>query len=159
MSFKLKQFKSLFIPSDVMPFGMIIIGIIISFSISEIAIKLIGISISILGIVVLLMKLTTRMSSSVETKFKTNPPPNFKITVKKSPEAVRQVIENYSGEIEDQNEHSDDSFTEVSTDNNKKTRVKNTMGDEEGFRIIKKGKEHDGNNNESSLNKEVNISK
>jgi len=115
---------------------MILIGIIISLFISEIAIKLIGVSISILGVVVLLMKLTTRMSSSVETKFKSNPPPNFKITVKKSPEAVRQVIENYSGDIEEKDTKSDNETTDEPIIIKKP--VKNTMGEEEGFRIVKK---------------------
>lgn len=133
---KFNEFKSLFIPSDIMPISMILIGIIISLFISEIAIKLIGVSISILGVVVLLMKLTTRMSSSVETKFKSNPPPNFKITVKKSPEAVRQVIENYSGDIEDKETDAVSESTQVPIVIKKP--VKNTMGDEEGFRIVKK---------------------
>ncbi len=132
---KFNEFKSLFIPSDIMPISMILIGIIISLFISEIAIKLIGVSISILGVVVLLMKLTTRMSSSVETKFKSNPPPNFKITVKKSPEAVRQVIENYSGDIEDKETKSENNNSNLSE---VKKPIKNTMGEEEGFRIIKK---------------------
>ncbi len=133
---KFNEFKSLFIPSDIMPISMILIGIIISLFISEIAIKLIGVSISILGVVVLLMKLTTRMSSAVETKFKSNPPPNFKITVKKSPEAVRQVIENYSGDIEDKDTKSEDENTKEPLIIKKP--IKNTMGDEEGFRIVKK---------------------
>lgn len=143
MSFNYKEFKSLFIPSDIMPISMIVIGILISFFISEIAIKLIGISISILGIVVLLMKLTTRMSSSVESKFKSNPPPNFKITIKKSPEAVRQVIENYSGEIEDRevkdgkSKKDSDNDTEIHIAPKPKV-VKQTMGEDEGFRIVKK---------------------
>ncbi|PKL78698.1 MAG: hypothetical protein CVV25_10560 [Ignavibacteriae bacterium HGW-Ignavibacteriae-4] len=143
---KFNEFKSLFIPSDIMPISMILIGIIISLFISEIAIKLIGVSISILGVVVLLMKLTTRMSSSFETKFKSNPPPNFKITVKKSPEAVRQVIENYSGDIEDKETKSENDDIELPKIINKP--VKNTMGDEEGFRIVKKEKEEieDSNN-------------
>lgn len=132
---KFNEFKSLFIPSDIMPISMILIGIIISLFISEIAIKLIGVSISILGVVVLLMKLTTRMSSSVETKFKSNPPPNFKITVKKSPEAIRQVIENYSGDIEDKETKSENINSNL---NEVKKPIKNTMGEEEGFRIIKK---------------------
>lgn len=158
MSFKFKEFKSLFIPSDIMPIGMIVIGIIISFFISEIAIKLIGISISILGIVVLLMKLTTRMSSSVESKFKSNPPPNFKITVKKSPEAVRQVIENYSGEIEDKDESSIKHNNDKSINKSSSKVIKSTMGDEEGFRIVKKDEEQKGNiedKTEASLDKEV----
>jgi diguanylate cyclase (GGDEF)-like protein len=127
MSNKLKELQSLLIPSDILPIGMILIGVIIAFFISEIAIKLIGVSISILGIVTLLMKLTTRMSSAVETKFKNTPSPNFKITVKKSPEAVRKVIENF----EDSN----------TVERKKKTEeTKNTMGSEEGFRIINKDK-------------------
>lgn len=125
MSKKLKELQSLLIPSDIIPIGMILIGVIIAFFISEIAIKLIGISISILGIVTLLMKLTTRMSSAVQSKFKSTPSPNFKITVKKSPEAVRKVIENY-----------DDSKTIEKKE--KTAEPKNTMGSEEGFRIVKK---------------------
>lgn len=136
---KFNEFKSLFIPSDIMPISMVLIGIIISFFISEIAIKLIGVSISILGVVVLLMKLTTRMSSSVETKFKSNPPPNFKITVKKSPEAVRQVIENYRGDIEEKETKTENEIN--STPELSKKPLKNTMGEEEGFRIVKKEKE------------------
>jgi diguanylate cyclase (GGDEF)-like protein len=138
---KFNEFKSLFIPSDIMPISMILIGIIISLFISEIAIKLIGVSISILGVVVLLMKLTTRMSSSVETKFKSNPPPNFKITVKKSPEAVRQVIENYSGDIEEKENKAENEKNGNSAVTKKP--LKNTMGDEEGFRIVKKEIETD----------------
>jgi hypothetical protein len=148
---KFNEFKSLFIPSDIMPISMILIGIIISLFISEIAIKLIGVSISILGVVVLLMKLTTRMSSAVETKFKSNPPPNFKITIKKSPEAVRQVIENYSGDIEDKEIKSDSEITETPIIINKP--VKNTMGDEEGFRIVRKEIESE-NENESIIQPE-----
>lgn len=127
MSNKLKELQSLLIPSDILPIGMILIGVIIAFFISEIAIKLIGVSISILGIVTLLMKLTTRMSSAVETKFKNTPSPNFKITVKKSPEAVRKVIEN---------------FEDTNTVERKKKpeESKNTMGSEEGFRIVNKDK-------------------
>lgn len=150
---KFNEFKSLFILSDIMPISMVLIGIIISLFISEIAIKLIGVSISILGIVVLLMKLTTRMSSSVETKFKSNPPPNFKITVKKSPEAVRQVIENYSGDIEDKETKSNDKEEQIQK--SKSTPVKNTMGEEEGFRIISKNKTEVENQNEVIFDKEA----
>ncbi|MER3329320.1 MAG: GAF domain-containing protein, partial [Candidatus Kapaibacterium sp.] len=81
------------------------------------------------------------MSSAVETKFKSNPPPNFKITVKKSPEAVRQVIENYSGDIEEKETKSENEYTEKSVVMKKP--IKNTMGDEEGFRIIKKEPENE----------------
>jgi diguanylate cyclase (GGDEF)-like protein len=133
---KLKVLKSLFIPSDVMPISMVLIGIIITVFIPEIAIKLIGVSISLLGAVVLLMKLTTRMSSAVESKFKTNPPPNFKITVKKSPEAVRQVIENF----DEDDEVAEKTATKEAIPNVApiQKEVKDTMGDEEGFRIISK---------------------
>lgn len=132
MSKKLKELQALIIPSDILPIGMILIGVIIAFFISEIAIKLIGISISILGIVTLLMKLTTRMSSAVQSKFKTTPTPNFKITVKKSPEAVRKVIENF-----------DESKSVEKREKSPET--KNTMGTEEGFRIVNK----DQNNQDS----------
>lgn len=137
---KLKDLKTLFIPSDVMPISMILIGIIITIFISEIAIKLIGVSISLLGIVVLLMKLTTRLSSSVESKFKTNPPPNFKITIKKSPEAVRQVIENYNDELEDDKDGIDTPTPKEENIiiNTVKNEIKYTMGEDEGFRIVKK---------------------
>ncbi len=130
MSKKLKELQALLIPSDILPIGMILIGVIIAFFISEIAIKLIGISISILGIVTLLMKLTTRMSSAVQSKFKSTPAPNFKITVKKSPEAVRKVIENF------------DESKQVE----KKVKIaesKNTMGTEEGFRIVNKDQKNE----------------
>ncbi|MFN3194925.1 MAG: diguanylate cyclase [Chlorobiota bacterium] len=137
MSNKLKELQSLLIPSDILPIGMILIGVIIAFFISEIAIKLIGVSISILGIVTLLMKLTTRMSSAVETKFKNTPSPNFKITVKKSPEAVRKVIEN---------------FEDTNTVERKKKpeESKNTMGSEEGFRIISKDKKNLSDSNDET---------
>lgn len=152
---KLKDLKTLFIPSDVMPISMILIGIIITIFISEIAIKLIGVSISLLGIVVLLMKLTTRLSSSIESKFKTNPPPNFKITIKKSPEAVRQVIENYSDDIDDDEVNNESVFSDSEKNEinfiPKKNEIKETMGEDEGFRIIKKEPQNENNANDVTL--------
>lgn len=117
---------------------MVLIGIIIAVFIPEIAIKLIGVSVSLLGVVVLLMKLTTRLSSSVESKFKTNPPPNFKITVKKSPEAVRQTIENFNEDDEIDDIETSMKREPLSSTPSKNSETKDTMGDEEGFRIIKK---------------------
>lgn len=131
MSKKITDFLSLLIPSDILPLSMILLGIIIAFLINEIAITLIGISISILGIVVLLMKLTTRMSSVVDSKFKASPAPNFKITVKKDNDARRQVIEDFDKSF-------DDDYPEKKEDS-----VPNEPKTEEdledlGFRIIKK---------------------
>lgn len=150
MKNKKVRIKNILNPADILPILMFIAGIVLSIFIDELAIKLIGISIAVLGIVVLLMKITTRLSSVVETKFNSNPPPNFKITVRQESNAKRQVIENFDESFE-----SSTKFSEP---------IEENMGKDEGFRIIKKEpeaslteKKNDTNSENNSKTEEENL--
>ena len=84
------------VPTDAVPIIVIVFGLVIAITISEQAIRLIGASITILGVVVLFMQISQRMKNYVELKNRpAEPPPNFEISKKSDDRANRQVFEDF----------------------------------------------------------------
>lgn len=88
--------KNVLSPSDSIAAVVVIIGIVIAIFIEQIEIKLIGVSISILGIVAFFMMISQRLKDYLDTTlFKKSPkPPDLTIVHSKDDNATRQVIEN-----------------------------------------------------------------
>lgn len=128
MSKKLKDIKSLLVPSDAVTVFTFVFGVLIAVYIDEIAFKLIGISISILALVALFMMISQRMSSQVDRKYsyKNSDKPEFKITVKKTENATSQVFEVPQTEFEEAEQEL------------KEIEYQSALKSEEGFRIVKK---------------------
>jgi diguanylate cyclase (GGDEF)-like protein len=95
------DFKKILVPSDAIALLVIILGLAIAIFLDELAIRLIGVSIVILGGVALFMLISQRLSEFVESKqFKpSSTTPIFKVSVQKGEDAKRQVIENYADEF------------------------------------------------------------
>ncbi len=87
--------KNVLSPSDSISVVVVILGIIIAVFIDEIEIKLIGVSISLLGIVAFFIMISQRLRDYLDnTIFKKTPQaPDLKITRKEGAGATRQVIE------------------------------------------------------------------
>jgi diguanylate cyclase (GGDEF)-like protein len=123
--------KKVLVPSDSIALVVIVIGLLIALFISELAIRLIGVSIMILGSVALFMLISQRMSEIVESnKFQaTSPPPNYHITIKQDTKAKRQTIENFEETFSPE----DLKIKQTST-----AGPEEYMTNEEGFRIVRK---------------------
>ncbi len=124
------DFKKIFILSDIVPILVILIGLFIAIFLHEIAIRLIGMSVAILGGVALFMLISQRISEFVEMKHTPKEPPqNFKITKKKSASATSTVFEDFN-----------DSFgpEKAIIIEEKEAKKVDFMGSDEGFRILKK---------------------
>jgi diguanylate cyclase (GGDEF)-like protein len=93
--------KKILVPGDAIALLVILLGLAIAIFLDELAIRLIGVSIVILGGVALFMMISQRLSDFVESnKFKpSSTTPEFKVSVKKDTDATRQVIENYEDEF------------------------------------------------------------
>lgn len=104
---RIVEIKKLLTPTDFFAAAVIIIGLLIAIFISEIAVRLIGVSIIILGVVALFMMLSQRLSEIVETResrFSPSQPQNLKITIKKDTSAKRIVFEDFQKSFDSQEE-------------------------------------------------------
>lgn len=123
--------KKLLIPSDFIAIFVILLGLLIAIFLTEIAIRLIGISVAILGAVALFMLVSQRISEYVEVKHTSKvQPQNFKTTKKKETGATRTVFEDFST-----------SFGPEPDTAGKPQAKKSTpeyMSDDEGFRVVNK---------------------
>ncbi|MFP4527132.1 MAG: GAF domain-containing protein [Candidatus Kapaibacterium sp.] len=121
--------KKVLTPGDFVAAAVIIIGLLIAIFLTELAIRLIGLSIAILGGVALFMLISQRLSEIVDTRYKPGAPaPDYKITIRKDEAARRQVIEDF-----------DTSFPAEESDEKKQTAFEayeSSIRGEEGFRII-----------------------
>ncbi|MBI5325645.1 MAG: GAF domain-containing protein [Ignavibacteriae bacterium] len=135
--------KKVLIPSDSIAIVVILIGLLIALFLSELAIRLIGISIMILGSVALFMLISQRMSEIVESnKFKASTPaPNYHITIKKDTAAKRQTIENFEATFSPEEQK-----MRETSDTQRPTQpvIEEYMTQEEGFRIIRKTESGEG---------------
>lgn len=143
------QIKKFLAPTDVLPISIIIGGVLLAILIDATSLRLIGIGITIIGLISLFMIISQRMSEYVDTRYKSkNPPPNFNITTKKDTSAKRQTFEDF---VDSMKEEDKKEIKTTETSNQPK---------EEGFRIVKKGnqeiKEESNNENEVIENKENN---
>jgi diguanylate cyclase (GGDEF)-like protein len=141
------NWKKLLSPSDSVALVVIIVGLLIAILIDELAIRLIGVSVAVLGGVALAMLISQRMAEIVDDRYKpSQPPPNYKITVKKESGAKRQTFEDFEKhtveidttvETESEDKVKDD--IKIISKKFDKTKKEKFEGDEgEGFRIIDK---------------------
>ncbi len=120
------QIKKFLAPTDILPISIVIGGLLLTIFMDITAFRLIGIGISIIGIISLFMIISQRMGEYVDTRYKSKtPPPNFNITTKKDTNAKRQTFEDFADSMkrEDKKE-----MKEVDSSNS---------GDD-GFKIISK---------------------
>lgn len=124
------QIKKFLAPTDILPISIVIGGILLALFTDLTAFRLIGIGISIIGVISLFMIISQRMSEYIDTRYKSKtPPPNFNITTKKDTNAKRQTFENFADSMkeEDKNEIKDSDYS------------LSNQSTEQGFRIVKKG--------------------
>ncbi|GAB1370568.1 hypothetical protein MASR1M45_06290 [Candidatus Kapaibacterium sp.] len=86
------KFSKFITPSDFFAVLIILIGIITAFLFDEIAIRMIGVSIAILGSVAMFMLISQRLSEVVEPRFSKT---DFKVTTTKDSTATRQTVEDF----------------------------------------------------------------
>lgn len=90
------NWKKILSPSDSVALVVIIVGLLIAIFIDELAIRLIGVSVAVLGGVALAMLISQRMADIVDDRYKpSQPPPNYKVTVKKESGVKRQTFEDF----------------------------------------------------------------
>lgn len=113
-------------------------------------VRLIGIGVSILGIIALFMLISQRKSEIVEPKYKSHTPnPNFNITRKEDSTAKRQTFEDYKKSIDDEDK------IEIKEEDYSKSNISK----DEGFRVVGKktvmSEEHISNTKMKYANKEA----
>ncbi len=126
---------------DIVAVVIIIIGLVIAISLQEIAFRMIGVSVSILGAVALFMSISQKMQTVVApAKFNApKPEQEFKVTVKKDTSATRKTVEDFSDSF-----GADDEIIKNNT-------PKDEMVDEDsGFSIKQKYKIDEDKTNTSS---------
>ena len=91
------QIRNFFTPGDILAVLIIIAGLIVAMSFEEIAIRIIGVCISILGAVFLFILVSQRISDVVESRYpkKGIPTPDFKVTTTKDSSAKHQQVEDF----------------------------------------------------------------
>jgi diguanylate cyclase (GGDEF)-like protein len=142
------NWKKLLGPTDSVALVVIIVGLLIAIFIDELAIRLIGVSVAVLGGVALAMLISQRMADIVDDRYKpSQPPPNYKITVKKESGAKRQTFEDFEKHtVEEENDFQpadaerkvEDDIKIITKKFDKEKKKKFDTDDGEGFRIIDK---------------------
>lgn len=136
------QIRNFITPGDILAVLVIIAGLVVALYFEEIAIRIIGVCISILGAVFLFILISQRISDVVESRFpKTGtPPPDFKVTTTKDSSAKRQQVEDFGQSFGD-----DEDFPVTppvitkheTTAENKSSQIKqeakSNLSDEHGF--------------------------
>jgi diguanylate cyclase (GGDEF)-like protein len=152
------NYKNLLAPTDSIAVVVVLIGLAIAIFIEQIEIRLIGVSIAILGIVAFFMLISQRLKDFIDTKFfsrSSTPPPNIRITEIQDGKAKRQVIEDLETSLDSdfdkvkkrENEASKNPGIKTKTNNDPvkfTPTVKEFSHDEhEGFAVIGKSKTKD----------------
>ena len=152
--------KKVLAPSDSVAIAVILIGLLIAIFLDEIAIRLIGVCVSILGSVALVMLVSQRLRDIVDTRFTPSQPlPQYTVKVIKEGGAKRQVFEDYERlsvepsdtNTSDSNESANktrDGINVLSKQSFGKSKKKNYDGEDEGFKVIDK-RSRDQEKNES----------
>lgn len=137
------QISDIFQPGDLLAGAVVIAGVLIAIFLDGLAIKLIGVSVAILGGLALVMLIAQRLSDVVESnKFNLPQQPNIRMTVVKDSSATRQTVENF-----------EDSFDGTL---NIDEELGNTMGTDEGFRIVSKSSRMQTPKSEETVRKVTN---
>lgn len=97
MKNKFDNFKRLVTPQDFIAIFGVIVGILIAIFMQDIAMKLIGLCVTILCGVALFMLISQRLNGIIDTRFKRSPASEreFTMTVVKESAAVRQTVEDF----------------------------------------------------------------
>ncbi len=89
--------RRILIPSDFVAIFVVLLGLLIAIFLHELAVRLIGISIAILGAVAFFMLISQRINEYIDIKRTPKvPPQNFKVTKKVESSAVRTVYEDFN---------------------------------------------------------------
>lgn len=122
------KIKRVLTPTDAVAVLVILLGLIIGIFISEIAIRLIGISIAILGAVALFLMISQRLSEFVDSRYKPKEQQELKISIKQDTLAKHLVFEDFDAAFKKED---DDLLQNV-------PEKPQESPNEEGFRIVKK---------------------
>lgn len=124
--------KKIFKKSDIFTIIVIICGFLLAAIVDEIALKLIGVSLGILGIVRLVLFVSNRINILINNnKLRTNSSQtNYQYTEKQDNKAKRVVIEDYHSVKKEAEEKSKDYYT-------------NKITEDEGFRLVDEPKSTD----------------
>lgn len=96
MSKKKIDLKEIISPIDIIPVFVFIIGLLIAIFFQEIAIRLIGVSVSVLGAVALFMLISQRISDTVKPNFpRSSGNHGLEVTLIKDDSGTRQTVENF----------------------------------------------------------------
>lgn len=125
MSKKKIDLKEIISPIDIIPVFVIVIGLLIAIFFQEIAIRLIGVSVSVLGAVALFMLISQRISDTVKPNFpRSSGNHGLEVTLTKDDSGTRQTVENFGDSFGE-----DDEFPIPETS-------KNQFNNDEGIRTI-----------------------
>jgi len=145
------DFRKVIAPTDSIAVVVVIIGLVISIFIQQIEVRLIGVSISILGVVAFFMMISQRLKDFFDTKFfsrSSAPPPELKIIQTQDSKAKRQIIEDLDTSLDkdyDKVKKREDASSVSAKSQPKKTyntvAAKGFDNGEEGFKIVNKSNE------------------
>ena len=144
--------RKILIPTDGVPIVVIVIGLLIAIFLPDIAIKLIGGCVSILGAVALFMLISQRLNDIVEAGVrKGSPPPGIKIKVVKGSDAIHKVVDGFDSSF------GPDESSDSALDSNKKSARKDKKSDdssiyEDDDRLQKESGLYKTTNNEPPIN-------
>lgn len=123
--------RKILVPGDGLTIVIIIVGLLIAIFLPELAIRLIGVSVSILGAVALFLMISQRLKDYVGSIYTpTAKPPSFTVSEIRDKDSVRQVFENFESTFAN-----DDPIKSDEMNQREFERA------EEGFKIKKKGEE------------------
>lgn len=103
----LGKIKDLLAPTDGIALAVIVIGLLIAIFLQRAEIRLIGVSVAILGMVAFFMLISQRLKDLISSSpFKMKPPADLTVTEKHDVRAKRQVIEGFENSFGDDSSRS-----------------------------------------------------
>lgn len=148
--------KRVFIPSDAVAILVIIIGMVIAIFLDEVAIRLIGVSISVLGAVALFMMISQRISELVNMRHTpTESGRDFKMIRKKGDQATSTIVEDYdqSFGIDDKDIDSGNNISDESIANADSDVTSQNVDSTSPFKSQEKGKLNENHLNNQKISK------
>lgn len=141
------EFSKVITPTDCIAAVVIIVGLVISIFVDQIEVRLIGISVSVLGVVALFMLISQRVKDMIDSKMfkRSGTAPELKITHSKSTQASRQIFEDLDTSLNNDYDKVSHSKEPAPKEEPIKVSVqpKDFSNGEEGFKVIRKKKNAD----------------
>ncbi|MCX7736940.1 MAG: GAF domain-containing protein [Candidatus Kapabacteria bacterium] len=122
--------RKILVPGDGLTIVIIIVGLLIAIFLPELAIRLIGVSVSILGAVALFLMISQRLKDYVGSIYTPSSKPAFTVSEIRDKDSVRQVFENFESTFANDDPIKSDEMNQ-----------KEFERAEEGFKIKKKDEE------------------